>query len=159
MYCCVAYYPLTRFSGRCLETSHQLHSSRKQAPQEENSYRLEPLAEVEGALLVVEVLHAPHPELGGLLLVGSEHSAESADRESEKTIQRLRNSQTLSAPTNCNRWASHCHTRGSCDHDWNTTVTTVRRARPERRPGDVAPRAAKSHSALAHGNSGAGTQR
>ena len=34
---------------------------------------LEPLAEVEGALLVVEVLHAPHPELGGLLLVGSEH--------------------------------------------------------------------------------------
>ena len=35
--------------------------------------RLEPLAEVQGALLVVEVLHAPHPELGGLLLVGSEH--------------------------------------------------------------------------------------
>ena len=34
---------------------------------------LEPLAEVEGALLVVEVLHAPHPELGGLLLVGGEH--------------------------------------------------------------------------------------
>ena len=36
-------------------------------------YNLEPLAEVEGALLVVEVLHAPHPELGGLLLVGGEH--------------------------------------------------------------------------------------
>jgi len=35
--------------------------------------RLEPLAEVEGALFVVEVLHAPHPELGGLLLVGREH--------------------------------------------------------------------------------------
>jgi len=34
---------------------------------------LEPLAEVEGALLVVEVLHAPHPELLGLLLVGGEH--------------------------------------------------------------------------------------
>jgi len=34
---------------------------------------LEPLAEVEGALLVVEVLHAPHPELGGGLLVGGEH--------------------------------------------------------------------------------------
>jgi hypothetical protein len=34
---------------------------------------LEPLAEVEGALLVVEVLHAPHPKLGGLLLVGGEH--------------------------------------------------------------------------------------
>ena len=35
--------------------------------------RLEPFAEVEGALFVVEVLHAPHPELGGLLLVGREH--------------------------------------------------------------------------------------
>ena len=36
--------------------------------------RLEPLAEVEGALLVVEVLHAPHPEgLGLLLVVGGEH--------------------------------------------------------------------------------------
>jgi len=34
---------------------------------------LEPLAEVQGALLVVEVLHAPHPELGGGLLVGGEH--------------------------------------------------------------------------------------
>jgi hypothetical protein len=29
---------------------------------------LEPLAEVERALLVVQVLHAPHPELLGLLL-------------------------------------------------------------------------------------------
>jgi hypothetical protein len=27
----------------------------------------EPLAEVQGALLVVLVLHAPHPEAGGLL--------------------------------------------------------------------------------------------
>ena len=34
--------------------------------------RLEPLAEVEGALLVVEVLHLPHPKLLGLL-GGSEH--------------------------------------------------------------------------------------
>ena len=31
---------------------------------------LEPLAEVERALLVVEVLHLPHPELGGLLSGG-----------------------------------------------------------------------------------------
>jgi len=39
--------------------------------------RLEPLAEVERALLVVEVLHLPHPELGGLGLGNSrEHSAE-----------------------------------------------------------------------------------
>ncbi len=37
---------------------------------------LEPLAEVEGALLVVEVLHAPHPELGGLLLGLGEHLAQ-----------------------------------------------------------------------------------
>ena len=36
---------------------------------------LEPLAEVEGALLVVEVLHAPHPELGSLLLGLGEHPA------------------------------------------------------------------------------------
>ena len=32
---------------------------------------LEPLAEVEGALLVVEVLHLPHPQLGGLGLGNS----------------------------------------------------------------------------------------
>ena len=38
-----------------------------------SSNRLEPLTEVEGALLVVEVLHAPHPKLLGLLLVGGEH--------------------------------------------------------------------------------------
>ena len=37
-------------------------------------HNLEPLAEVERALLVVEVLHAPHPEgLGLLLVVGGEH--------------------------------------------------------------------------------------
>jgi hypothetical protein len=35
--------------------------------------RLEPLAEVERALLVVQVLHAPHPELLGLLLRLGEH--------------------------------------------------------------------------------------
>jgi hypothetical protein len=34
----------------------------------QNNEGLEPLAEVERALLVVEVLHAPHPELLGLLL-------------------------------------------------------------------------------------------
>jgi len=33
---------------------------------------LEPLAQVERKLLVVEVLHLPHPELGGLLR-GGEH--------------------------------------------------------------------------------------
>ncbi len=36
---------------------------------------LEPLAEVERALLVVQVLKAPGPELGGLLLSLGEHSA------------------------------------------------------------------------------------
>ena len=41
---------------------------------------LEPLAEVEGALLVVQVLHLPHPKLLGLLHVGEhlhEHSPHS----------------------------------------------------------------------------------
>jgi len=49
---------------------------------DERSINLEPLAEVERALLVVEVLHAPHPELGGLLLVGGEHfTAEQRGRQ------------------------------------------------------------------------------
>ena len=46
-----------------------------QGPEDGESHQhngLEPLAEVEGALLVVEVLHLPHPELGGLLR-GGEH--------------------------------------------------------------------------------------
>ena len=38
---------------------------------EEPTSNLEPLAEVERALLVVEVLHLPHPELGGLLSGGN----------------------------------------------------------------------------------------
>jgi hypothetical protein len=51
---------------------------------------LEPLAEVERALLVVEVLHAPHPELGGLLLGLGEHfctqrESWSASGETDKT--------------------------------------------------------------------------
>ena len=37
---------------------------------------LEPLAEVEGALLVVEVLHLPHPQLLGLLGSREHYSAE-----------------------------------------------------------------------------------
>jgi len=37
---------------------------------------LEPLAEVEGALLVVEVLHLPHPKLGGLGLSDSREPVE-----------------------------------------------------------------------------------
>ena len=40
---------------------------------------LEPLAEVEGALLVVEVLHLPHPKLLGLLR-GGEHPAQAGTR-------------------------------------------------------------------------------
>ncbi len=41
----------------------------------------EPLAEVQGALLVVLVLHAPHPEAGGLLGLRKlrEHSEKSVD--------------------------------------------------------------------------------
>ena len=53
------------------------HTERRKASgedcQRKSTNNLEPLAEVQGALLVVEVLHAPHPELGGLLLVGGEH--------------------------------------------------------------------------------------
>ena len=40
---------------------------------------LEPLAEVERALLVVEVLHAEHPEAGGLLLGLGEHAAQTQE--------------------------------------------------------------------------------
>jgi hypothetical protein len=36
-------------------------------------FHLEPLAEVERALLVVKILQTPDPELGGLLLGGGEH--------------------------------------------------------------------------------------
>jgi hypothetical protein len=42
-----------------------------QGPEDGESHQhngLEPLAEVQRALLVVLVLHAPHPEAGGLLL-------------------------------------------------------------------------------------------
>jgi hypothetical protein len=47
---------------------------------------LEPLAEVERALLVVEVLHLPHPQLGGLGLGDSlEHLRR---QDSELTIKR-----------------------------------------------------------------------
>jgi len=48
---------------------------------------LEPLAEVQGALLVVEVLHAPHPKLLGLLLVGGEHLT--AHTHKEKGVSAL----------------------------------------------------------------------
>jgi hypothetical protein len=42
---------------------------------------LEPLAEVERALLVVEVLHLPHPQLGGLGLGnGREHFCKRKER-------------------------------------------------------------------------------
>jgi hypothetical protein len=42
-----------------------------------NQNDLEPLTEVEGALLVVEVLHLPHPKLLGLLASREHFSAES----------------------------------------------------------------------------------
>jgi len=88
---------------------------------------LEPLAEVERALLVVEVLHAPHPELGGLLLGLGEHFCtqkefRSASRATDKThmpnLQRrgipLHNRQESSTLRSCtNRaadtYVSHKH--------------------------------------------------
>jgi len=69
---------------------------------------LEPLAEVERALLVVEVLHAPHPEAGGLLLgLLGEHSAQ------DKTFRQHRlTHQCTSTPLLPHRgcWA-HCNPR------------------------------------------------
>ena len=51
-----------------------------------NENDLEPLAEVEGALLVVEVLHLPHPELGGLLR-GREHFCTTSAEQGQWTIK------------------------------------------------------------------------
>ena len=48
---------------------------------------LEPLAEVEGALLVVEVLHLPHPKLLGLLRGGEHFSAQSRHRHRQDQPQ------------------------------------------------------------------------
>ena len=57
------------------------------------THNLEPLAEVERALLVVEVLHAPHPQgLGLLLVVGGEHcfcSRAPHDRQAASTTVAL----------------------------------------------------------------------
>ena len=51
-----------------------LRAIHRGSPTRQDLSSLEPLAEVEGALLVVEVLHAPHPEgLSLLLVVGGEH--------------------------------------------------------------------------------------
>ena len=67
------------------------HTERRKASgedcQRKSRNNLEPLAEVEGALLVVEVLHAPHPELGGLLLVGGEHFCKEDQASVSKTTQ------------------------------------------------------------------------
>ena len=60
-----------------------------------NQNDLEPLAEVEGALLVVEVLHLPHPKLGSLLR-GGEHSA-GTDRVKSVSINRTEKTPTCNA--------------------------------------------------------------
>jgi hypothetical protein len=62
---------------------------------------LEPLAEVERALLVVEVLHAPHPELGGLLLGLREHFCKTPrkiHRQKSRPAVRNNRAQTHAAP-------------------------------------------------------------
>jgi hypothetical protein len=51
--------------GLCVHAAEIIHEALK------HGAHLEPLAEVQGALLVVEVLHLPHPELGGLLSSGN----------------------------------------------------------------------------------------
>jgi hypothetical protein len=75
---------------------------------------LEPLAEVEGALLVVEVLHAPHPELGSLLLGLGEHfcaRGRRGSRQRHKLLVTLR----LSPPAKCKLQGRH-EARRPCWH-------------------------------------------
>ena len=63
---------------------------------------LEPLAEVERALLVVEVLHAEHPEAGGLLLGLGEHAAQTQSlwsATSQDTNSRHTRHTTAAAPS------------------------------------------------------------
>ena len=63
---------------------------------------LEPLAEVQGALLVVEVLHAPHPKLLGLLLVGGEHLTAHTQKEgSQHTLREEPRTQENPVPPLC----------------------------------------------------------
>ncbi len=68
-----------------------------QGPEDGESHQhngLEPLAEVEGALLVVEVLHLPHPELGGLLR-GGEHYLKRTKNESAAAGQHKHHAENM----------------------------------------------------------------
>ena len=68
---------------------------------------LEPLAEVQGALLVVEVLHLPHPKLLGLLHVG-EHLQEQTERLSATRNQYITQKPTTQPEANrTNTQANH----------------------------------------------------
>jgi len=78
-------------------------------------HSLEPLAEVEGTLLVVEVLHAPHPELGGLLLVGGEHFCADTQVSRQARGQQPRNYYCMPEPKG---WrGAHCHVSNNAFND------------------------------------------
>ena len=72
-FCITAKNPRLASTTNGLKTARRKARFKEQGNPKTSSNRLEPLTEVEGALLVVEVLHAPHPKLLGLLLVGGEH--------------------------------------------------------------------------------------
>ena len=67
---------------------------------------LEPLAEVEGALLVVEVLHLPHPELLSLLRGGEHlHECTTAHVRTENQTAAMRHLCARTSPAHSKRRA------------------------------------------------------
>ena len=67
---------------------------------------LEPLAEVEGALLVVEVLHLPHPELLSLLRGGEHlHECTTAHVRTENQTASMRHLCARTSPAHSKRRA------------------------------------------------------
>ena len=111
---------------------------------DERSSNLEPLAEVERALLVVEVLHAPHPELGGLLLVGGEHcfcthTYTQASQCMRPTVLLIPAARHISGRSSGLRGPRHARSKRSLAGDrWREACSnrhqTSGRARAQRRP-------------------------
>ena len=137
-----------------------------QGPEDGESHQhngLEPLAEVEGALLVVEVLHLPHPELGGLLR-GGEHYLKSTKNESAAAEQHKHHAECMNNALQASRrvasprlasprpwmllllgplaadvgFGSRCSTCETCD--WWTTVFNAPCAGSEQRAVELCPR-------------------
>jgi len=97
--------------------------------------RLEPLSEVEGALLVVKVLHAPHPELGGLLLVGGEHFCVQTDHSVSTNTPHYRQHHTRPCPpVRTERWLfalSSLRAQGSLDWQFQPIIAPAAGARED----------------------------